>query len=32
MVDSNEVIALRLISAYWAQKRFDPYFLEMVYV
>ena len=30
--DSNELMALRLISASWSQKRFDSYFLDMMYV
>ena len=30
--DSSELMAVRLISASWAQKRLIPYFLDMMYV
>ena len=30
--DSNKLIAVRLISAFWAEKTFYSFFLEMVYV
>ena len=30
--DSSELMAVRVISASWAQKRFIPYFLDMMYV
>ena len=30
--DSNKLMAVRLISAFWAQKMFDSYFLGMMYV
>ena len=32
LVDSNKLMAVRLISAFWAQKTFDSNFLDMVYV
>ena len=31
LIDSNEVMAVRHISASWAQKQFDSYRLDMVY-
>ena len=30
--DSNKLMAVWLISAFWAQKAFDSYFIDMVYV
>ena len=30
--DSSELMAVRLISASWAQKRLIPYFLDIMYV
>ena len=32
LVDSSELIALRVISASWEQKRLIPTFLDMMYV
>ena len=32
LADSNELMALRIISASRAQKPFNSYFLDMVYV
>ena len=32
LADSSELMAARLISASWARKRFDSYFLDMMYV
>ena len=32
LVDSNKLIAVRLISAFWAPKTFDPYFVHMMYI
>ena len=30
--DSSDLMAVRLILALWAQKRFDSFFLDMMYV
>ena len=30
--DSSKLMAVRLVSASWAQKTFDSYFLDMMYV
>ena len=32
LADSSELMAARLISASWARKRLDSYFLDMMYV
>ena len=32
LADSSELMAVRLISASWAQKRLIPTFLDMMYV
>ena len=32
LADSGELNGVRVISASWAQKRFDSYFLDMMYV
>ena len=32
LADWNNLIAVRLISTFWAQKTFDSYFLDMIYV
>ena len=32
LADSSELLAVRLISASWAQKTFDSYFFDMMYV
>ena len=32
LADSSELTPVRVISASWAPKTFDPYFLEMMYV
>ena len=32
LADSSELMAVRLISVSWAQKRLIPYFLDMMYV
>ena len=32
LADSNELMAVKLISASWAQKAFDSYFLDITYV
>ena len=32
LADSNELMAVRLISASWAKKRFIPTFLDIIYV
>ena len=32
LADSSELLAVRLISASWAKKTFDSYFLDMMYV
>ena len=32
LADSSQMMAVRLISAYWAQKTFDSYLLDMMYV
>ena len=32
LADSNKLMAIRLISATWAQKSFDSYFLDIRYV
>ena len=32
LADSSELKAVRVISASWTQKTFDPYFLHMMYV
>ena len=32
LADSSELMAVRVISASWAKKTFDSYFLDMMYV
>ena len=32
LADSNELMVVRLISAYWAKKTFDSYFFDMINV
>ena len=32
LTDTSEQMAVRFISAYWAQKTFDSCFLDMIYV
>ena len=32
LADSSELMGVRVISASWAQKTFDCYFLDMLYV
>ena len=32
LADSSELMAVRVISASWAPKTFDSYFLDMMYV
>ena len=32
LADTSEQMAVRFISAYWAQKTFDSCFLDMIYV
>ena len=32
LADPSELLAVRLIFASWPQKRFDSYFLDMMYV